>query len=299
MKKKKKILIAFVVIVLVAVGVYFLFSGNNTNAQLYSKVNVYTYGIKDGDKNIVDEVDTTIEVMLNEINAKNFTLEAEKTNFETYLEIKEDYAVVQNQILNYGNFVTDKKSEKYLKSMDNSYNKLVRIYRDSYQYLKETYYEVDFATLSNATKITYIENFNVKIENIVRTYNGFMYNAGMVYAISAKNLINYNNCYKLRMSYYVTLINNSVNLSEENASLLTTYKDKINAYASVLTQDAVDTYMSNGKEYDKLIKNIQSLKINKIVENSVAGTLETYISGITKVETQQLVLDFVAKIING
>ena len=164
MKKKTKILIAFVVIVIVAVGAYFLFSGKNSNAQLYNKVNDYAYGITDGNKNIVDEVDNTIEVMLKEINDKNFALEKEKANLELYLEVKDKYSIVQEQILNYGNFVTNANSSKYLKPMNKAYSQLTNIYKDGYEYLQKTYHAADFATLSNATKITYIENFNVKIE---------------------------------------------------------------------------------------------------------------------------------------
>lgn len=300
MKKKTKILIALVVIVAIAVAAYFLFSGKNSNAQLHNKVNDYVYGITDGDKNIVDEVDNTIEVMLDEINSKGLDLESEKANLELYLEIKEQYSIVQTQILNYGNFVTSANSSKFLNPMNKAYSMLVNIYEEGYDYLKGTYFADDFTSLSNATKTTYIENFNIKIKDIVKAYNDFMYNAGMVYTIGAKNLINYNNCYKLRLSYYVTLINNSVNLTPENMSLLETYKERISIYEDVLlTEDTVDEYVSNNKIYDKLVNNFKVLNIPEIVANNIAGTFDTYLESIKNAEDRQCVVDYATKIING
>ena len=299
MKKKGKIFIAFIVIVAVAVGAYFLLSGKNANAQLHNKVYNYTYNLTNYDDNIVDKVDATISDMLNEISANGLELLEVKSNLEKYLEVKEQYNIVQQQILNYANFASNQNSGKYLKPMNKAYSELVEIYKDGYEYLQKTYFASNFKDLSLATKKTYIENFNVKIENIVKVYNNFMYNAGMAYTTSAKNLINFNNYFKLKMSYYVKLINNSRNLTEETEYLSEEYQSKISSYKTVLLADSVDTYVANNKIYDDLVKNFKALNTVEIVENVMLGTLNTYIEGIKKVETKQYVDNYVTNIING
>lgn len=305
MKKKTKIFIAFIVIVVVAVGAIFLLNKNNSNMQLYKKMYSYTYETTNKNKNIVNEVDDAIVVMLdtmksNGTNLEEYGLLEEKANFEKFLEIKKDYNYVQNQILNNGNFVTNANSQKYLKPMNKAYSNLINIYKDGYNYLEEVNFSKDFLNIGLPLQATYIESFNISINEIVKTYNDFMYNAGMAYAMSSKNLINSNNYSKLKLSYYVTLINNSLNLPEEKASLLIEYKKEIGIFSiKGFFSDSVDEYVENNQVYDNLIKNFKVLNIVEIVDNEISGTINTYIESIENPETRELVACYVTNIIKG
>lgn len=294
MKKLFKVIIAFVVIACLAVGVYFVIDRTSDNSKvIFNNMYELEYSVKDGKKNVVEEVDSVVNNMLDIINVNGVDVEDAKNDLLCFVNLNSNYSYIKNEILANGSLLVENNSiNKYINSANDSYKKVKDIYLKGYKYLNETYYKIIDTDYNIETMKTYIINFNIILKESLNDLNSFYFNSGVAYSHLLKNTMIKNNAYKLQVEYLSYLLNNSYNSTENKDA----YNSLISQVKTYLNSDLVKEYFDNKTTYDNLIENSISLDISLLCEKIVAEEVESYVSEITEENTRLLATDYITKV---
>lgn len=331
MKKKIKVLIALVVIACVALGAYFILSRGTDNKQIYAKV----YGLNNemivDDENIYKKINETLVQMIDLIEEKNYAIENVTNDFKFITSMLNDYSLIKEQIENNSLFISKNDTNPYYKNMNNAYSKLNKLYKDGYDYLKDTHYAITNSALYNKD---YIENFHNIFKDVVVELNNFYVNAGLAFVYGTQNTMDNNNNFKLEVEYYCFALNhindkyvelttvepetvtpddtgdneeggaeNSTGVSGEETpfnidEFINTKNELINGLKNEISKATFDNYMLNKAVYDTFVSD-KKLNKDKIASAYLAGTINEYVEGLKTEEEKSKVQEYINYIIEG
>ncbi len=297
MKKFGKVLIAFVVIAIIAVGAYFIFRKKDNSKIVYNNINEFCYGLKDRDKNITEEINSVIDNMLVLIEEKSMNVGSSKDVLISYTVIRDNYALVNEQVFKIGALVeSNSKVDKNIKEAQTNYAIAKKIFLESYEYLKNTYYKIIDKTYNASTMASYIVNFTNIFEEAIDSYNLFYYNSAVAFAHGLKNTMQYNNQYKLKLEYFATLVSIYNNDTIADKDILSSNIDMAKAG---LSNDYSSSYISSKADFDELVNNSLSMDLNELCINIAKETETDYISEIANSEQKVLVEKYMEKVVRG
>lgn len=297
MKKFFKLLIALVLITGLSVGAFFVFKNKDNSKKVYNNVYELTYNVKDKNKNITKSVDDTVNNMLTVISEKGIDVGDAKNTLVIFKNLSENYALIRDEILASGDFVTaNTQVNDYINNAGKALKNVKNVYRESYDYLVKTYYKIVDTDYNKETMKTYIINFEVVFKDILTDYNNFYYNCGVAYSHLLNNMMTKNNAYKLQIEYLSTLVNNYYSATDAEK---TTYISLINNCGSYLNTDLMNEYFENKSVYDNLIDNSISLNVPLLCEKLVAGEKDAYIASLEDETTKQMVTNYFSKVVRG
>lgn len=280
MKKIFKLLIALVVIAGIALGVYFIFGRKADNSEIYAKINHFNSQIVVENTNVVEKVDQTILEMINLIEKNEFQLEQEQKFLTTYINSVDAYGLVKTVVLTNGLFVNDVDNTKTIDSLKKASENLEKIYINGYNYLKANYFGA-----SDSAKKEYIKNFYNIFKGALNELNVMYRSASIAINGATNNSLTFTTAQKLKLNYYVTATSMYVNEYLTNAeSPVVTYEYIIGIQQKFATNN-VEKYIENKKIYDGLFN--AGINIEEIIKQQIAGTLSTYVEGISG-ETEKL-----------
>lgn len=294
MKKLFKVIIAFVIIACLAVGAYFIIDKTSDNSKvIFNNMYELEYNVKDGKKNVVEEVNSVVNDMLNIIDTKGIDAKEAKTDLLCFVNLNSNYGYIKNEILANGSFLVENNAvSQYINSANNSYKNVKDIYLKSYKYLNDTYFKIVDTAYNVETMKTYIINFNVILKKSLNDLNSFYFNSGVAYSHLLKNTMLKNNAYKLQVEYLSHLLNNCYNSTENKDA----YNNLISQVKTYLSGDFVNEYFDNKTTYDNLIDSSVSLDVSLLCEKIVTEEIESYVSGITDEDTKLLINDYMTKV---
>ena len=299
MKNKKfKALVAFLIIVGIAVAVYFIFFNKTNSKKSYSLVYAYNNQIVMQDVNVATKIEKAVDDINTYIttNANSLTISVDIQNgLLQYAQIVDLYEGVENQILNNSYFINDSKFGANLNVASQNYNDLVKIYKDSYTYIKDTFLKYNGTNHNTASMQTYIEQFYNLFKDASLKYNNVMYNVGVAFAHGLENTMQKNNLHKLRLECYVTYVNAYVN--EQDASVKASLLSNAQAYdiAKVVTQD----YFNNKTKCDTLIDNTLKLDLIQCIKSIESNNFDTFITQVEDEQTKELYQDYSSLVVRG
>ncbi|MBE7082917.1 MAG: hypothetical protein E7378_04540 [Clostridiales bacterium] len=297
MKNKKfKALLALVIIVGLAVAVYFIFFNKTDSKKSYSLVYGYNNQITMQDVNVATEIEKAVDDINTYITTNSLTISADIQNgLLQYAQIIDLYDGVENQILDNGHFINDSKFGANLNVASQNYNELVKIYKNSYSYLKDTFLKYNGTNHNVASMQTYIEQFYNLFKDAGLKYNNFMYNTGVAYAHGADNTMQNNNLFRLRIECYVTYVN--AYASEQDATVKASLLTNLQAYdiAKVVTQD----YFNSKSKCDTLIDSTLKLDLNQCIKSIAGNNFDEFVAQVEDDQTKELYQDYSTLVARG
>ncbi len=291
MKKIFKLLIALVVIAGIAIGVYFIFGRKTNNAEIYNKINHFNTQIVADNTNVVEKVDQTILEMIGLINAEGFDLEAEQKFLTTYINSVDAYSVVKSIVLTNGLFVNEADNTKVINNLTKASENLEKIYVNGYNYLKADYFEA-----TSSAKKAYIQNFYNVFKGALNELNVMYRNAGIAIIGATNNSLTFSTAQKLKLNHYITAISMYVNEYLTNAETPVVTIEFINSLNEKLFVTA-ETYVENKQIFDNLFN--AGINVEDIIKQQIAGTLSTYVEGITNENEKLNVQNYCTYVVEG
>lgn len=295
MKKIFKVLIAFVLIAGLAVGAYFVFSSRDNSKLVHQNVYNLTFNIKDGEQNIVTKINSDIQEMCTLINANNLQLDDEYKDFKLYSTLYSNYAVVGQQILDNGAFVTSNNNDQYIAKASQSYDKIVTIYTQAYNYLKETYYLISDKTAYIETVKSYISNFYIVFADLIPEFNTFYYNTCLAYAYGLDSTMQLNNYYKLRVGFFAETVNKYYTSESNRTQLLT----QASAMRYTLNNSYTNKYFDNKTIYDELISKVADIDVGELAEKIALGKGTEWLNSLETEQERILVQKYIDNVVRG
>lgn len=295
MKKGLKVFIAFVLIVGLAVGAYFIFSGKDNSKLVHQNVYYLTYNIKDGETNIVQKINDSVDEMNQLISDNSLSINDIHTNLKLYSDLYSYYFVVANQILDNGNFISGYNNEQYIRLAVDAYNKSLQIYNQSYEYLKQTYFKIQDKVLYIDTVKTYIENFYEIFKNLIPEFNAFYYNTCLAYAYGIQNTVQKNNAYKLTIAFYAETINQYY-LNENDRTAI---KSQTLQFKNKITQNFSTKYFDEKAVYDNLIQNVKDINVAELALNLATGKENDFLDAIQDNDLKTLAEKYIQYVARG
>ena len=295
MKKIFKVMIAFVLIGVLAIGAYFILSGRDNSKLVFQNIYNLTYNVKNGDKNIVEEINNSIDEMQSLITKHSMQLDEVYTNLKIYTELFDYYFVIAEQILQNGNLIKNNNIKEYIALSNNSYKKTIDLYNQSYEYLNDTYYKLQDKNLYIETVKSYIQNFYNIFKDLIPEFNTFYYNSCLAYAYGLENTIQKNNFYKLRVGFYSETINqyylnqtDKISLSVQALDL----KNKINV-------ETAQKYFNNKENYDEIIANVKKFDIGELALKIAIGKESEFYNAIETESQRKIILNYILFVARG
>lgn len=267
MKKIFKVLIALVLIAGLAFGAYFLISGKDNSARVHQNVYDLTNNIKNDDKNVVLQINNTVEQMRYLISVHSMQLDEISESFKEYLLLVENYSIISEHILDFGKFVKNNKIDEYIDNANISYKKTIDLYNKSYEYLKKTYYKIEDKNAYVENVKSYIQNFYEIFKDLIPEYNAFYYNTSLAYAYGLESTMQRNNFYKLQTAYYAESINQYY-INTDNKVLLNVQVESIK---NSLVSNTFESYFNNKAIYDEIISSITDINVEEIALKVALG----------------------------
>lgn len=294
MKKISKVLIALVLIVGLALGAYFAFSSKDSSRLVRQNVYDLSYNIKDKEDNIVEDINSTVTEMRNLIIAHTMQLDNVYTNLQMYSDLFAYYSTVGNEVLALGGFVKNANIDAYINAACASYNKIVDVYKKSYEYLKDTYYKIDNKNLYVETVKAYIQNFYEIFKDLIPEFNTFYYNTSLAYAYGVEDTMQHNNFYKLKVAYFAECINQYY-INTDNKVLLNVH---VLLLQSDINDDFTTKYFDNKDIYDELAVKVKDINISELAVKVATAKDSEFLDSIpTEAERKiaQNYIDYVAR----
>lgn len=295
MKKIFKVLLAFVLIAGLAVGAYFIFSSRDNSKLIHQNVYDLTFNIKDGEQNIVTKINSDIQEMCTLINANNLQLNDEYNNFQIYSTLYNNYNVVGQHILNNGGFVTNHNNDQYIAKASQSYDKIVSIYTQAYDYLKGTYYLISDKTAYIETVKSYIANFYIIFADLIPEFNSFYYNTCLAYAYGLDSTIQLNNFYKLRVGFFAETVNKYYTSESNRTQLLT----QATTMRNTLNNSYTNKYFNNKAIYDELMDKVADIDVSELAEKTALGKESELLNSLETEQERILVQKYIDNVIRG
>lgn len=295
MKKIFKVLLAFVLIAGLAVGAYFIFSSRDNSKLVHQNVYDLTFNIKDDEQNIVTKINSDIQEMCTLINANNLQLNDEYNNFQIYSTLYNNYNVVGQHILSNGGFVTNHNNDQYIAKASQSYNKIVSIYKQSYDYLKGTYYLISDKTAYIETVKSYISNFYNIFADLIPEFNDFYYNTCLAYAYGLDSTIQLNNFYKLRVGFFAETVNKYYTSKSNRTQLLT----QATTMRYTLNNSYTNKYFNNKAIYDELMNKVTDIDVSTLAEKIALGKESEWLNSLETEQERILVQKYIDNVIRG
>lgn len=295
MKKISKVLIAFILIAGLAIGAYFILSGKDNSKLVHQNVYNLTYNIKNDEKNVVYEINASVEEMCSLITNHTMQLDEEQTNLKLYSELFDLYSVVGNHILENGSFIINNNINDYVTLATGNYDKMIELYNQAYTYLQDTYYKIQDKNLYVETVKSYIQNFYSLFKEIIPEFNGFYYNTCLAYAYGLQNTMQKNNFYKLRIAFYAETINQYY-LSE-------TEKPSLDAQALALKQkinnETAEKYFKNKAIYDELVLKVKNINVGEFALKIATGKESELLNSVETEAERKIAQNYITYVARG
>lgn len=296
MKKFLKVIIALLVIVALAVGAYFIFGRKDNSRAIFNNVYEISYNVSRNNQNVVNKVNEAVDQMLEIIETNDLDVGTAQAGLQNFVKLRDNYGKVEQEILSYGNFVTQNSQvNKNLSQANKSFKAVKSIYIKAYEYLNQTYFKIIGTSYNMSTMASYIVNFENAFKDIYADYNNFYFNTAVAYAHCLDNMMVKNNAYKLKIEYVANLINNFYS----NGDFKTVYLDEISSQVQKLNQDFTDTYFENKSDFDTLFSNSLSYNINIICEKIISNEIDSYIEELATEGERQTITKYVNLVARG
>lgn len=296
MKKFFKVIIALVVIVALAVGAYFIFGRKDNSRAIFNNVYEISYNVNRNNQNVVSKVDEVVGQMLEIIKTNGLDVGTSQASLQNFAKLIENYSKIQQEILSYGNFVTqNSKVDNNISQANKSFKLVKSTYIKAYDYLNQTYFKIVDTTYNMSTMASYIVNFENVLKDMYTDYNNFYFNTAVAYAHCLDNMMVKNNAYKLKIEYVANLINNFY----ANGEFKTEYLDLISSQTQKLNQDFTDTYFENKSDFDALLSNSLSYNIPTICEKVLSNEINSYIEELATEGERQTITKYVNLVARG
>lgn len=306
MKKFFKMIIALAIIGGIAFGAFVLFNNGTNNKDIHTKIYNLTNLEVDG-VNIYTTTNQTITSMVDLINTKNYNLPNILADFEVFASLLEDYEEIRMFVEENRIYVNNANTNPYFKNMKKACDKVEKLYKEGYDYLKTTYLAI---TNEEHYNKDYIENFYNVFKDALVELNNFYTNAGIAMVYGSNNMMSFNNKYKLEIHYYCAALSHYVQnyitqttpvegaeafnysefISQKNA--------KLDAIAAKMNSVTFSSYLINKQKYDDLIAN-KKLNKEQLVANYLEGKVEEFLNSITDEAQKAIAENYLTLVIEG